>query len=152
MDNPNYRSGDEYVLEFVGHRYEFSSEDFRERVAAAAVRLGLAEPADLVGRAREDLAEIVSTGALATPRSRVGRYLAARWDEIESHGGESLVYWLRKLVFRGAWLDHRVKSGMLEIVFDESEGEFQYRLPTSERPAIELAGHPSWADVRYAGR
>ena len=31
----------------------------------------------------------------------------------------SVVHWLRRLVFRGAWLDQRVKEGELEIVFDD---------------------------------
>ena len=37
----NYHSGDDYVVEFLGYRFSFSSLDFEERVTAAAVRLGL---------------------------------------------------------------------------------------------------------------
>ena len=32
----NYRSGDDFVVEFLGHRFEFSVDDFEERVTAAA--------------------------------------------------------------------------------------------------------------------
>ena len=45
MDDPNYRSGDDIDLEFVGHRFGFSADDFAERVAAAAVKLELVDPA-----------------------------------------------------------------------------------------------------------
>ena len=38
----NYSSGDDYTLEFLGYRFSFAAHDFRERVAAAAVRLGAA--------------------------------------------------------------------------------------------------------------
>ena len=37
----NYRSGDDFVVEFLGHRFEFSARDFEERVIAAAVRIQL---------------------------------------------------------------------------------------------------------------
>ena len=43
----NYRSGDDFVVEFLGHRFEFSSDDFAERVTAAAVRLELVASNDL---------------------------------------------------------------------------------------------------------
>jgi hypothetical protein len=32
------------------------------------------------------------------------------WERLSLVEGESLVYWLRKLVFRGAWLDRRVRT------------------------------------------
>ena len=48
-------------------------------------------------------------------------------------GGESLVYWLRKLVFRGAWLDQRVKEGLLEVAWDDAEADFAYRDPFGGR-------------------
>ena len=53
---PNYRSGNDYVVEFLYYRFSFGSSDFEERVTAAAVRLelvsgnnlGEGETADLV--------------------------------------------------------------------------------------------------------
>ena len=53
---PNYRSGNDYVVEFLDYRFSFGSSDFEERVTAAAVRLefvggndlGEDETADLV--------------------------------------------------------------------------------------------------------
>ena len=64
--------------------------------------------------------------------------------------GESLVYWLRKLIFRGAWLDHQVKRGALEIVWDEGEAEFAYQHPGGGgRPLLELAPVPSWHELQF---
>ena len=31
------------------------------------------------------------------------------------------MHWLRRLVFRSAWLDQRVKEGELDVVFEEAE-------------------------------
>src|SRR5262245_37134540 len=39
--------GDEYVVEFLGHRFAFNAVDFEERVTAAAVTLGLVCDNDL---------------------------------------------------------------------------------------------------------
>src|ERR1700693_1987751 len=52
---------------------------------------------------------------------------AGHWAECSLVEGESLVYWLKKLVFRGAWLDHRVKEGKLEVGWDDDAAEFSYR-------------------------
>src|SRR5262249_19564734 len=38
---PNYWSGEDYVVEFLGYRFGFNAEDFEQRVTAAAVKLGL---------------------------------------------------------------------------------------------------------------
>ena len=40
---------------------------------------------------------------------------------------ESLVYWLRKLVFRGAWLDHRVKEGPARRLVGGRHGRLRLR-------------------------
>jgi hypothetical protein len=42
-------------------------------------------------------------------------------------------------VFRGAWLDHRVKAGLLDVAFDEASGGFAYRMPSDQSPLVELA-------------
>ena len=63
--------------------------------------------------------------------------------------GESLVYWLRKLIFRGAWLDHQVKRSALEVVWDDREAEFAYQHPEGGRPLLELAPVPSWHELQY---
>jgi hypothetical protein len=153
VDDPNYHSGDDIDLEFVGHRFGFSADDFAERVAAAAVRLELVDSGDLDDDESADLLELASSGGLPSPpRSGLGRYLQRRWDEVSVHGGESLVYWLRKLVFRSAWLDHRVKLGLLDVRYDERAADFRYGRPGAERPLVEVAGHPSWRAVGYRRR
>jgi len=83
-------------------------------------------------------------GQISEPRSDFGRYLAENWERVSLVDGESLVYWLRKLVFRGAWLDHRVKQGLLEVAWDDDQAEFGYRDPYGDRTLLELAPVPSW--------
>jgi hypothetical protein len=61
------------------------------------------------------------------------------------------VHWLRRLVFRGAWLDQRVKEGELEVVFDDSQHTFGYAQPDRDFELIELSPEPSWARVAYTG-
>ena len=151
-DDPNYRSGDDIDLEFVGHRFGFSADDFAERVAAAAIRLELVGPGDLDDEESADLMDLALAGGFSSPpRSALGRDLQRRWDEVAVLRGESLVYWLRKLVFRSAWLDHRVKLGLLDVRYDERAADFRYGRPGSERPLVELAGFPSWQSVGFRG-
>src|SRR5437868_13655308 len=103
----NYSSGDDYLVEFLGYSFSFNAEDFEQRVTAAAVKLGLIAGNELDDDETADLVELVERDGIEEPRSPLGRYLVRRWDELSVVGGESLVYWLKKLVFRGAWLDHR---------------------------------------------
>jgi hypothetical protein len=145
----NYDSGDDYVVEFLGFRFTFNADDFEERVTAAAVKLGLIGGNELDDDETADLVELVERDAIEEPRSALGRYLVRRWDDVSLIEGESLVYWLKKLVFRGAWLDHRVKEGKLEVGFDEASAEFAYHDPHGGRALLELLPTPSWHDVQY---
>ena len=145
----NYSSGDDYVVEFDRYRFTFNADDFRERVTAAAVKLGLLGGNELDDDETADLVELVERDAIAEPRSTLGRYLVRHWDDISLVDGESLVYWLKKLVFRGAWLDHRVKEGKLEIGFEEETAEFSYQDPNGGRALLELLPTPSWHPVQY---
>jgi hypothetical protein len=147
----NYHSGDDYVVEFLGYRFSFSSEDFEERVTAAAVRLGLVASPELDEAETADLVELVERDAIETPRSALGEYLVRHWDALALVRGESLVYWLKKLVFRGAWLDHRVKEGLLEIAWDDDRADFGYRDPRGGRALLELAPVPSWHELQFKG-
>ena len=145
----NYVSGDDYVVEFLGYRFSFNAEDFEQRVTAAAVKLGLLAGNELDDDETADLVELVERDAIEEPRSALGRYLVRRWDEVSLVDGESLVYWLKRLVFRGAWLDHRVKVGKLEVGFDELSAEFAYHDPHGGRPLLEVLPTPSWHDLQY---
>ena len=149
MGEANYVSGDDYVVEFLGYRFAFGATDFEERVVAAAVRLGLLDDNDLDPDETADLVELAADGRIEEARSGLGRYLIRHWERIALIGGESLVYWLRKLVFRGAWLDHRVKEGMLEIAWDDERADFGYRDPGGDRALLELAPVPSWHEVQF---
>ncbi|MEX2211502.1 MAG: hypothetical protein WD689_07035 [Gaiellaceae bacterium] len=149
MSEANYTSGDDYVIEFLGYRFGFNAGDFEERVTAAAVKLGLLHVNELDGDETADLVELAADGRIAEPRSGLGQYLVRHWEEVSLVEGESLVYWLRKLVFRGAWLDHRVKEGLLEVAWDEENADFAYRDPDGDRALLELAPVPSWHEQQF---
>ena len=151
MSEANYTSGDDYVVEFLGYRFCFNAVDFEQRVIAAAVKLGLVEVNELDEEEASDLVALAAQGVIDEPQSRLGRYLSRNWERVSLVGGESLVYWLRKLIFRGAWLDHQVKRGALEIAWDESEAEFAYQHADGGRPLLELAPVPSWHELQYRG-
>ena len=137
------------MVEFLGYRFAFNAGDFEERVTSAAVRLGLVESNDLDEEEIEDLVELAADGRIEEPRSSLGRYLVRHWEQLSLVKGESLVYWLRKLVFRGAWLDHRVKEGLLEVAWDEENGDFGYAEPRGGRALLELAPVPSWHELQF---
>jgi hypothetical protein len=145
----NYHSGEDYVVEFERYRFSFNAFDFEQRVTAAAVKLGLLAGNELDDDETADLVELVERDAIEEPRSSLGRYLVRHWGDISLVDGESLVYWLKKLVFRGAWLDHRLKAGKLDVGFDEQTAEFSYRDPHGGRALLELLPTPSWHDMQY---
>lgn len=149
MVETNYSSGDDYVVEFLGYRFGFNQADFEQRVTAAAVKLGFLGGNELDDDETADLVELTADGQLSAPRSTLGHYLLRHWDEISLVGDESLVYWLRKLVFRSAWLDHRVKEGLLEVGWDDGTADFNYFDANGDRALLEIAPVPSWHDVRY---
>ena len=96
-----------------------------------------------------DLVDLAADGRIAEARSPLGSYLVRHWERLALVDGESLVYWLRKLVFRGAYLDHRVKEGLLEVVWDDEIGEFAYAEPAGGRALLELAPTPSWRALQF---
>jgi hypothetical protein len=145
----NYNSGDDYVVEFLGYRFSFNAFDFEQRVTAAAVKLGLLAGNELDDDETADLVELVERDAIEEPRSALGRYLVRHWNQVSLVGGESLIDWLKRLVFRGAWLDHRVKEGLLDVGWDDRAAEFAYRDPDGGRALLELLPTPSWKEVQY---
>ena len=62
------------------------------------------------------------------------------------------MHWLRRLVFRGAWLDQRVKEGELDVWFDEETHGFIYIQPDRGDEPIQLAPEPNWNRVAYFRR
>src|ERR1019366_7128120 len=74
------------------------------------------------------------------PASGLGEHVNDCWPELVGPAERSLVHWLRRLVFRGAWLDQRVKEGELSVSYDEQSGTFAYVQPTD--PASPGSGEP----------
>jgi hypothetical protein len=62
------------------------------------------------------------------------------------------VHWLRRLVFRSAWLDQRVKEGELDVRFEPDAHSFRYIQPDRDGEPVELAPEPSWGRVAYQPR
>src|SRR4051812_50031782 len=121
--------------------------DFEGRVVAAAVKLGVVETPELEEDEIADLVALAAQGVVEQPASRLGRYLVRNWERVSLVEGESLVYWLRKLIFRGAGLDHQVKRGALEVVWGDADAEVAYPHPGGGgRPPLGLPPGPSGAE------
>jgi hypothetical protein len=144
----NYESGSDYVLEYGELRFTFNERDFTERVEQAAIKLGFVD-APLGDAEREDLVNLAVNGEVPEPHSELGEHINDCWQELNGPSDRSLVHWLRRLVFRGAWLDQRVIEGELEVAFDETTHSFGYAQPDRDFELIELSPEPSWGRVAY---
>ncbi len=144
----NYESGSDYVLEYGELRFTFNERDFAERVEQAATKLRFVD-GRLEDEEREDLVDLAVNGEVIDPMSSLGEHIRSSWRELSGPSDRSLVHWLRRLVFRGAWLDQRVKEGELEIVFHEHDHTFGYAQPERDFELIELSPAPSWSAVAY---
>ena len=144
----NYESGSDYVLEYGELRFTFNERDFTERVEQAAVKLGFVA-GQLEDAEREDLVNLAVNGHVENPASALGEHVNSSWHDLDGPSERSLVHWLRRLVFRGAWLDQRVKEGELAVVFDEQNQTFGYAQPDRNHELIELSPEPSWRRVAY---
>jgi hypothetical protein len=145
-----YHSGEDFVLEYGDLRFTFNELDFAERCEQAALRLGFVcgrlEDSEL-----EDLVNLAVNGEIDNPSSRLGEHVNDCWTDLHGPADRSLVHWLRRLVFRAAWLDQRVKEGELDIRFDERTHSFQYVQPGAGAEPVELSREPSWGRVAYLG-
>jgi len=144
----NYESGSDYVLEYGELRFTFNERDFTERVEQAAVKLSFVQ-GQLEDPEREDLVNLAVNGHVENPASPLGEHVNNSWAQLDGPSERSLVHWLRRLVFRGAWLDQRVKESELEIIFDEQSQTFGYAQPDRNYELIELSPEPSWGRVAY---
>jgi hypothetical protein len=147
----NYDSGEDFVLEYGELRFTFNERDFSERCEQAALKLGFVhgrlDPPEL-----EDLVNLAVNGEILDPASALGEHVNDCWPELVGPSDRSLVHWLRRLVFRSAWLDQRVKEGELDICFDADTHAFAYVQTDRGGEPVELAPEPSWARVAYAPR
>ena len=147
----NYDSGQDYVLEYGELRFTFNERDFSERVEQAALKLGFVA-SRLEGVELEDLVNLTVNGEVADPASALGEHVNDCWPELVGPAERSLVHWLRRLVFRSAWLDQRVKEGELDVTFDADRHTFAYVQPDRDREPIELSPEPNWGRVAYVPR
>src|ERR687885_2410 len=151
MRRGNYDSGQDYVLEYGELRFTFNERDFSQRVEQSARRLGF-----VAGRLRphelEDLVNLTVNGEIQDPASALGEHVNDCWPELVGPAERSLVHWLRRLIFRSAWLDQRVKEGELDVAYDAETLSFAYIQPDRDGEPIELAPEPSWIRVAYQPR
>lgn len=144
--SPSYSSGHDFAIEIEGVVFSFSAEDFHSRVGAAAVRLGLLGRSALTPAVIEDLVALTARGRVSRPRSGLAGHVEHHRGTLLA-GPADLVHWLRRLVFRGAWIDQQVRDGVLVPEFDEAVG-FRYRTAAGERAADEPAA-PDWGAVAF---
>ena len=91
-------------------------------------------------------------GEIQEPASALGEHVNDCWPELVGPADRSLVHWLRRLVFRSAWLDQRVKEGELDVRFDDEHQTFTYVQPDRGDEPVELAPEPSWGRVSLHAR
>ncbi len=156
MDNEtqrrgNYDSGEDFVLEYGELRFTFNERDFSERCEQAAVKLGFVS-VRLEHPELEDLVNLAVNGEIQDPASALGEHVNDCWPELVGAADRSLVHWLRRLVFRSAWLDQRVKEGELDVSYEPATQTFAYVQPDRGDEPIELAPEPSWGRVVYSPR
>jgi hypothetical protein len=148
----NYDSGEDFVLEYGELRFTFNEQDFAERCEQAAIKVGFVG-GRLGEEELEDLVNLAVNGEISEPASALGEHVNDCWPELIGPAERSLVHWLRRLVFRGAWLDQRVNEDELAVAFDGDTGTFAYVQPGESGPdggePIELAPEPSWGRVAY---
>ena len=145
----NYESGSDYVLAYGELRFTFNERDFMERCEQAALKLGFVS-GRLDEPELEDLVNLAVNGEINEPASALGEHVNDCWPELVGPADRSLVHWLRRLVFRSAWLDQRVKEGELSVAFDDRTLQFAYVQPDRNDEAIQLAPEPSWSRVAYS--
>ena len=144
----NYDSGEDFVLEYGELRFTFNERDFSERCEQAATKLGFVD-GRLDETELEDLVNLAVNGEIPEPSSGLGEHVNDCWPELVGPADRSLVHWLRRLVFRSAWLDQRVIEGELDVSFNASTQAFAYVQPDRGNEPIELAPEPSWGRVAY---
>jgi hypothetical protein len=145
----NYDSGEDFVLEYGELRFTFNERDFSERCEQAALKLGFVG-GRLEDHELEDLVNLAVNGEIQDPASALGEHVNDCWPELVGPADRSLVHWLRRLVFRSAWLDQRVKEGELDVSYDADTLSFAYIQPDRDGEPIELAPEPSWGRVAYS--
>lgn len=147
-DTANYDSGSDYLLEFGDLKYSFNEEDFAQRAEQAARRLRFIEDR-LAPDELSDLVRLTVNGELSKSASALGDHVVQNWAKLVGPSDRSLVYWLRRLVFRSAYLDQKVKMGELDIEFHEQTRSFGYVDRERGVNVVDIRRQPSWRRVSY---
>src|SRR3954465_6100385 len=100
----HHHSGEDFVLGYGELRFTFNERDFMERCEQAALKLGFVS-GRLDEPELEDLVNLAVTREINEPPSALGEHVNDCWPELVGPSDRSLVHWLRRLVFRSAWLD-----------------------------------------------
>lgn len=157
MERGNYNSGNDFVLEYAALRFTFNEEDIQDRCELAARELELLPDRKLFDAEKEDLLDLLIEGVpQESPRSKLGEHLCLYWTDLEADRDDpdlkawGLASWMRRLVFRQAWVDQRIIEGELEPVFTRRRG-FVYVNPSraAEDREISYSPAPSFAAHRY---
>lgn len=141
----NYQSGTDFTMEFGKFRFRFSTRDFRERVEFAAVQLGFVRVGALQDDELDQLVELTAHGEIRSDGG-LASHLAEHRESLLGFD-DDLVHWLRKLVFRGAWLDQQIKEDLVEPVFDGAG--FAYRCSVTSDMIDEIVDKPDWSKIGY---
>lgn len=152
----DYNSGHDYVLEYGDLQYLFGEQDFLERCEAAARMLELVAKRDLSRPEQLDLVYLVMEGGpppWSSAESELGRHLCDEWNGGIGRPGDTgtpiVVHWMRRLVFRGAWVDQAIKEGDIEPRLRPG-GTFEY-VNAETREPLEFQPNPSLARSMYTG-
>ena len=144
--------GEDFVLEYGELRFTFNERDFARALRAGRAASSASSAAGSDDAELEDLVNLAVNGEIHDPASALGEHVNDCWPELVGPADRSLVHWLRRLVFRCAWLDQRVKEGELDVAFDDETHTFGYVQPERDGEPIELAPEPSWGRVAYVPR
>ena len=131
----NYESGSDYVLEYGELRFSFNEQDFAAAGRAGGGEARLRRRRARAARSSTTCSSWPSTARSASPPRSLGEHINEHWAELVGPANRSLVHWIRRLVFRGAWLDQRVKEGELDIVFDADTPHLRLRPARARRGA-----------------
>ncbi len=141
----NYQSGTDFTMEFGKFRYRFSTRDFRERVDMAAAQLGFVRAGALADDELDQLVELVAHGEVRSDGPLASHLVEHR--EALLGFDDDLVHWLRKLVFRGAWIDQQIKQDLVEPVVEGAD--FVYRCTVTSDLIDGIVDKPDWSEVGF---
>ena len=141
----NYQSGTDFTMEFGKFRFRFNGRDFRERVDLAATQLGFVQVGTLGGEELDQLVELVAHGEIRSD-GPLASHLSEHRERLLGFD-DDLVHWLRKLVFRGAWIDQQIKEDLVEPILEGND--FVYRCTLTSDLIDEITDKPDWSEVSF---